>query len=88
MEAKDTILWIPQGASPHQTELCRRCAFRHAQAEASFKAGMKKVVEWLESICGETLEGYAYINKEIWQAKLKDWGLDENRTAEDNQETG
>ena len=45
------------------------------QAEASFKAGQRSVVEWVESICGEMLEGYAYISRELWQAKLKEWGL-------------
>jgi len=39
------------------------------------KGGIKTVVEWLESTCGELLEGYVYINKEIWQAKLEEWGI-------------
>ena len=43
-----------------------------AQAEISFKAGMKEVVGWINSnmwwLAGDSLT-------EKWQAKLKEWGL-------------
>lgn len=38
MNWEETVLQIPQGTEP-QTEICRRCAYRHAQAEVSFKEG-------------------------------------------------
>ena len=45
MEAKDTVINIPQGTEP-QTTLCRHCAYMNTQAEISFKAGQKYGI-WL-----------------------------------------
>ena len=78
MEAKDTMLLIPQG-TPHQTELCRRCAYRVAQAEYSFKAGIKEVVDWVEKhkvftrFSNHADCGCVHCS---WQAQLKEWGID------------
>ena len=81
MEAKDTLLLIPQGSNSHQTELCRRCAFRSAQAEHSFKVGQKEVVEELR-LRGDMSMNFPFANirKEAWQAFEESKGIDESRT--------
>lgn len=55
------------------------------------REGIREVVEWLEEHRHQDLATTYHrfvITVDEWQAKLKEWGLDENRTAEDNQETG
>ena len=55
------------------------------QANISFKAGIKEVVEWIEENGGPTnyyhsmLFPSIYFNTEHWQAKLKEWGLDDEK---------
>ena len=57
-----------------------------AQSEISFKAGIKEVVEWISSYehIGLRLDGKPVIKDtiiilpRIWQAKLKEWGIDDN----------
>ena len=47
-------------------------------AEISFKAGMKKVVEWIEDYEFVTeAQGYCkfMLPQKAWQAKLEEWGL-------------
>ena len=44
-------------------------------AEISFKAGMKKVVDWIERNCDLENCDPTTVTAE-WQAKLKEWGLD------------
>ncbi len=50
------------------------------QAEISFKAGQKEVVEELGKYCyvwhDEENMLHLCIDKPMWQAKLKDWGLE------------
>lgn len=51
-----------------------------AQAEISFKAGIKEVVEWFSSYYAGLLSEYSGHNKYLiprveLQAKLKEWGL-------------
>ena len=51
-----------------------------AQAELSFKAGIREVVDWIESVRPVrklpegNMEHYA-VSMEQWQAKLKEWGI-------------
>lgn len=85
MEAKDTDYpnWIRD-----DTHL--RAAYRDgylsghndmiAQAEVSFKAGVREVVEWFAITCFEDSgmndnSTYYSIPKDAWQAKLKEWGI-------------
>jgi len=46
---------------------------REAQAEISFKAGIKEVVEWIRQI--NPYGGVLIICEEGWQAKLKEWNI-------------
>jgi len=70
MAAEDTIL---------ELHLDRQLA---TQAEISFKAGIKEVVEWIEGQQRElyskaqstTFAGFN-ISKNSWQAKLKEWEI-------------
>lgn len=71
MEAKDTLLIIPQGTEP-QTTMCRHCAYMNAHAEISFRAGIREVVEWLINDSYDTTIHFG----EDWQAKLKEWGIE------------
>lgn len=43
-----------------------------AQAEISFKAGIREVVEWINENGGLFCASY---QKGKWQAKLKEWGI-------------
>ena len=49
-----------------------------AQADISFKAGIKEVVEWIKSHgdwdCGHFIFGFD-IDQDIWNAKLEEWGI-------------
>ena len=49
------------------------------QAQSSFEAGMKEVVNWVKAnetdICGYTGSKGSICGSEEWQAKLKEWGL-------------
>lgn len=83
MKAEDTLLTIPQGTEP-QTTLCRHCAYMAAQADYSFKVGIKEVVEWINGNVGlgaktidELNNGYCFvpIRADKWKAQLKIWGL-------------
>jgi len=86
MEAKDTVIKfqcshkVKIGSKEwHNIEGYNLGA--QTQAEISFKAGVKKVVEWIEAqrISGFTIiEGVGVgipISEEKWQAKLKEWGV-------------
>ena len=90
MEAKDTVMTPEQiqpivGAVPirsdnfgitTQSMLAREKALIEAQAEISFKTGIKEVVGWVlnnsQWLPGRTA---AYFQKSEWQAKLRKWGL-------------
>jgi len=97
MEAKDTVIKISD--CPYQPDGCKDELWvdlgavyqekfmqgARRQAEISFKAGIKEVVEWIDEngIEGveETGEGFnldkpqLVVDKKPWQAKLKEWGI-------------
>ncbi len=50
-------------------------ALTEAQAEISFKAGMKEVVEWVKASGDASLYTQQGEYTDEWQAKLKEWGL-------------
>ena len=86
MEAKDTYILGSKNKlmvlSCHD-DLSRELwvdALISEQAEISFKAGIKEVVDWVQLVPPETKlpEGnmpHYVISIEQWQAKLKEWGL-------------
>ena len=50
-----------------------------AQAEMTWGKAIKEVVDWVnEQIAEMDRTGY-YPKREMWQAKLKEWGIDEIR---------
>ena len=50
-------------------------AIAQAQAEISFKAGIKEMAEWIkERDCGD--KSCVVIAIDDWQAKLKEWGIE------------
>ena len=80
MQAKDTVMTHKQRVEcSHNPNLeLRERDMCHAQAEISFKAGIREVVEWLGRA------GYCpvFLNVNIFsvesvklQAKLKEWGI-------------
>jgi len=90
MEAKDTVMSNEQIAETkreayhHKSRLSpaafemfgRDQCIAQAQAEISFKAGIREVVEWIK---GHTLYKGDYtfhIDVDQWQAKLKEWGIE------------
>jgi len=48
--------------------------------ESIYRAGIKEVVEWINSYTCECTEGFGAVClfKREWQSKLKEWGIDEN----------
>ena len=74
MEAKDTILTEEQLMTLNSWE---RDAVLGVQAEISFKAGRREVVEELNKFAKEfkVSRFKDVIESPLWQAKLKDWGL-------------
>lgn len=49
-----------------------------AQAELSFKVGIKQVVEWVERNSesdGENPQEFSVFPEMVWQAQKKDWGV-------------
>ena len=83
MEAKDTVMSDEQ-ITPYLSLTDRvgsvvvqqDDAFL-AQAEISFKAGIREVVEWIQKFEKQNPAHYSHIQVEKyeWQAKLKEWGL-------------
>lgn len=71
MEAEDTVMSSNDRHCCTTTrDMCER------QAEISFKAGIREVVEWVNAQDYELFRT-GYVNKpEVWQAKLKEWGID------------
>ena len=47
------------------------------QAEISFKAGIKEVVEWIDSQWKNYPVSNFVIAHEAWHYKLKEWGIDD-----------
>jgi len=88
MEAKDTVMSEEQIKMAWYSQLGHVAgdkAIAQAQAEISFKAGIKEVVEWIEEnllvavkdeMSGSQITvtlGKAHESEE-WQAKIKEWG--------------
>lgn len=81
MKAEDTLLTRCANCDG-EGAVCRDCywglAFREgciAQAEVSFKAGIKEVVEYVTT--NLLLYGPNYDEKEAWYARLKEWKIEE-----------
>ena len=83
MEAKETLLTRKQISQALKvTAMGYTQTICEAQAEISFKAGMKKVVEYLNidfSHMGliEGVPAWIPIDWQGWQAFLKEWGIEE-----------
>ena len=89
MEAKDTVmsekewlkLWYSGDDKKHLKVYDDYLSGLINQAEISFEAGMKKVMEWITSEfsidydCGHFL--IFDIDEDKWQAQLKEWGIEE-----------
>ena len=87
MEAIDRLVKCEDNCPDACTPCCNDCDYgaayeegAKAQDEISFKAGMKKVVEWVKSHgdwdCGHFIFGFD-IDQDIWDAQLKEWGIEE-----------
>jgi len=81
MRAKDTVMsdkeikQITGGTHRDFPEGLRIC---QAQAEISFKAGIKEVVEWVNSNAQQDAEechGSLTLDPNEWQWQLKEWGI-------------
>lgn len=84
MEAKDTVMsGDQQGYYWNENRYGIQCdtqGLLKAQAEISFKAGMKEVVEWITQENERDLfEGDAkvalWVRRKQWQVKKKEWGI-------------
>jgi len=82
MKASDTVMPFSQieaidlkNAESNFTDALYDVA--REQAEISFKAGIKEIVEWMrrESIAPED-GNYRPISPLKWQSKLKEWGIE------------
>ncbi len=76
MEAKDTVMsnvWREIVGGTEKGKISIRAELE-AQAEISFKAGIKEVVEWIEAKNHPINISHIHIVKTEWQAKLKEWG--------------
>ncbi|KKL98076.1 hypothetical protein LCGC14_1828030 [marine sediment metagenome] len=78
MEAKDTVV----GNNTILTILGKRFYERFTveevakiQAEISFKAGIREVVEWVDKHSVGITSDNELKNITCWQAKLKEWGI-------------
>ena len=75
---EDTVMsdeQLSHGLSPlvRKQMVAIRCIAK-AQAELSFKAGIREAVEWIQNH-GGCLDGW----RQEWQSKLKEWGLEQKR---------
>lgn len=69
MKAKDTVMkkkWMSREVANDQNALLLE------QAEISFKAGIREVVEWIDNR-PDCLAGSVLLHKDEWQAKLEEW---------------
>ena len=76
MKAKDTMIEHIPDLTPSQQQLYGQLRpYLEAQAEISFKAGIKEVLEWVDDTdVGDEL--YVKVNRDHWdKAKLKEWNL-------------
>jgi len=91
MEAEDTVMSFTEQTKEmdrveHAKEPMSGCLIRK-QAEISFRAGIKEVVEWMNernTLKLKSLEGTGdwfkhcglLVPMDKWQAKLKEWGIE------------
>ena len=77
MEAKDTVKYPPNSQILPEIAVYQN-ALLLEQAEISFEAGMRTVVEWIEkhdhSTCMDCSCGFDFRLDE-WQAQLKEWNI-------------
>jgi len=73
MEAKDTIRLCPLTTGGWGVNCDPKC--HKAQAEISFKAGIREVVEWIEANDQAGLNDTIYFLRKTLQAQIKKWGL-------------
>lgn len=85
MEAKDTVMsdkgiyseyesWLDREEDEYQIKGLREVAKR--QAEISFKAGIKEVVEWIHHTFNKAITLDQMSATTTWQSKLEEWGID------------
>ncbi len=79
MKVEDTVM---KGEQARLAYLSGRTV--EQQAEISFKAGIKEVVEWIQANSnlergdwdvGLCFEDYLYFGYKDWQSKLKEWEI-------------
>ncbi len=85
MKAKDTVMKKEQAREIVsvgdqiedilQVPIDKLAAVCKAQAEISFKAGIKEVVEWIKASGDASLYNQHGDYTDDWQAKLKEWGI-------------
>jgi len=85
MEAKDTVITretvMRLGLSDVRLLDPKELKLLEAQAEISFKAGIREVVGWMNKrdcsyhYLGEKVHAFKVVEEE-WQAKLKEWGME------------
>ena len=76
MKAEDTVMTFMEQSNEMKTAKVLPGCLVRKQAEISFKAGIKEVVEWLLSEGGFPWDMDEYPERiKLWQAKLKEWGL-------------
>jgi len=77
MTAKDTVMNVITKSQFHYTpqEIPRWNieGMLECQAEVSFEAGIKEVVEWIEQYSHASMRD---IFGDDWRAKLKEWGIE------------
>ena len=74
MEAKDTVTKTTENNCYNTLE--ERLA---EQDKISFTAGIREVVEWIERVSESYEENpnFAIFPDDSWQAKLKEWGIED-----------
>ncbi len=71
MKAEDTVLSNGKLLGLFGTPDFTERQGREAQAEITFKAGIREVVEWIEEH-----KMHLNHNHRQWKAKLKEWGIE------------
>ena len=83
MKASDTVMPFSQieaidlkNAESNFTDALYDVA--REQAEISFKAGIKEVIEWIKTNNRNNPQPFRGVNisREQWQSKLKEWGIE------------
>ncbi len=82
MEWKDTVMSQTETTKYVDRWLNGDIEARHvtaliaeAQAEISFKVGVKEVLEWIGEQGWETFRTGYYPSQETWKAQKKEWGI-------------